>query len=129
MSRGKRCFTATDMGVNMNEILEQVQAFGPIFDGLSGSMEHIITGVLSLMIAGILAMCYQAHQNRKSAKAHALQEKRWQAMMARDAEAKLPPVEVKIYDSVDDMMNIDPCDSFIARKLGQLEQAREDGRL
>lgn len=117
------------MGVNMKELMEQVQLFGPLFDTLASSMTHLVSAVISLMVAGVLALCYQWHRNKKSTKAHLLAEKRWQAMMKRDHEAKLPPVEVKIYDSVDAMMKLDPCDSFIARRLGKLEQAREDGLL
>ena len=50
-------------------------------------------------------------------------------MQKRDEQAKLPLIQVKEYDSVTQFLEMDPADTFIARKLGMLEQAQKDGLL
>ncbi len=120
------------MGVNMNEIETLVtSAKGYIYDMdlLYVSVEQLFIAVALLFVVGILAACYQVRRNRLSRLAHIQAQKRWVAMQKRDQDARLPVIQVEEYDSVTQFLEMDPADTFIARKLGMLEQAQKDGLL
>lgn len=117
------------MGVEMNELEYVLTAAKGIIDPvlLAASIEHLFIAVASILVAGTLALCYQARQNRLNRLAHITAQKRWKAMNKRDEVVGLPLIEVKEYDSVTQFLEMDPADTFIARKLGMLEQAQRDG--
>lgn len=104
---------ATGTGANMNEFIYDSDKF-------ASSLEHVIIACVCMLIAGVLACCYQWMKNRQTKNYAHLCDQRWDAMVRTHEEAGLPIPVVREYSSVEELVHYEDVDERTKVLVDQL---------
>lgn len=107
---------ATGTGANMNDYVYD-------FDKFASSLENMITALVCIIIAGVLAATYQWIRNREAKKTAHLCDRRWEALKETHEIAGIPIPVVREYDSPNQLMLNEPVDDRTRDMLVAIQEA------